>query len=387
MKGVMNMNNNNIIQAYDSISPDDKAKERMLRNILSDIKTKKTSDRRKFMKKRIAVLIAAALICAMSVSIYAAYKWHKASEAAQFIGDKKLTEAFGKTSQDIQVEENGQYRIAFLGTVSGKNISDEVLNGQDSGQTYAAVAIEKIDNTPMDYNSGLVISPLIQGLDPKEYNIYGMGGGASSIVKDGVLYCIASCKDIEMFADKELYLAVTEGPYYAQAYHFDNTNGNITKNTDYKGVNCLFKLPIDSKLADKAKAEKYIKDFGKDNNTPTADHSDSIVNRVINAGGTKTENIDKIKALGKCIYSAKEKPDKDGNINVSYETDEYGGASGMMTPNFENGAKEIISNVSGSDDYVVIEICTLNDDKTVTAEVYAFDEKSAGKLIESMQTK
>lgn len=391
------MKNNKIIQAYESIKPDEEAKERMLKNIISGRQkiTKHEDWRRYNMKKRfILAAVIAALITATSGSIYATYKWHEASEAAQFIGDDKLTKAFGKTTQDIQVEESGKYRIAFLGTVSGKNISDEVLDGQDSGQTYAAVAVEKTDGTPMDYDSGLVISPLIQGLDPKEYNIYGMGGDASSIIKDGVLYCIASCKDIQMFADKELYLAVTEGPVYLEAYNFDKDTGKIAKVADYKGVNCLFKLPIDSALADKAKAEKYVKEFEKnieDSKTNTANttpnpNSDSIVDRVIGAGVGNTKNIDKIKACGKCFYTVKEKPDKDGNINVSYQTEKYGGASGTIIPVFDY-SKAIVTGIHGSYDYVVIEICTLNDDKTVTLEEYAFDKEHAEKLLELIKAK
>ncbi|MCI1931473.1 MAG: hypothetical protein LKJ13_07240 [Clostridia bacterium] len=385
------MNRKSIIKAYDSLNPDKEAKERMLQNILSDQKNRKNDWRKYNMKKRIFLAVIAAALITASGSIYATYKWHQASEAAQFIGDDKLTEAFGKTKQDIKVEESGKYRIAFLGTVSGKNISDEVLDGQDSGQTYAAVAIERIDQTPMDYDSELVISPLIQGLNPMEYNIYSMGGGASSVIKDGVLYSIASCKDIEMFADRDLYLAVTGGPSYAQAYHFDKDSGVITKDTNYDGVNCLFNLPIDSKFADKEKAEEFIQkikdDEKNDNDTSSDSNSDGIVDKVSNAVGSDAKNIDKIKALGKCIYQEKEKPDENGNINVSYDTEEYGGANGTFAPVFENGSKVIITSVNGSDDYAVIEICTLNDDKTITVEEYTFDEKSAEELIKSIQAK
>jgi hypothetical protein len=156
-------------------------------------------------------------------------------------------------------------------------------------------------------------------------------------------------------------------------------------------VNCLFKLPIDSKFADKEKAEEFIQkiedDEKNDKDTSSDSNSDGIVDKVSNSVGSDAKYIDKIRTLGKCIYQVKEKPDENGNINVSYDTEEYGGANGTFTPVFENGSKVIITSVNGSDDYAVIEICTLNDDKTITVKEYAFDEKSAEELIKSTQTK
>ena len=76
----------------------------------------------------------------------------------------------------------------------------------------------------------LIVSPLVKGLKPWQFNIYTMDGGCMAISENGIEYRITESDNIESFADRGLYLAVTEGVLSAKAYAYDEiTGGNYEK--------------------------------------------------------------------------------------------------------------------------------------------------------------
>lgn len=134
--------------------------------------------------------------------------------------------------------------------------------GLSPERTYAAVAVVRKDGKAMqEEDSNLIfVSPLIEGLNPVQYNIASMNGSRSWMEKDGILYIIVDCDDITCFADRKIYLAVQSGAFYDnQAYVFDEGTGSIQRNESYQEMNLLFELPADKKLADPKKAEQYLK--------------------------------------------------------------------------------------------------------------------------------
>jgi hypothetical protein len=87
-----------------------------------------------------------------------------------------------------------------------------------------------------------------------------MNGSYMGKVIDGVLYRIIECDNVELFADKDLYLAVSDTAFFSRnAYDYDEETGLITANAAYVGTNILFDLKLDSSKADPVKAEAYIK--------------------------------------------------------------------------------------------------------------------------------
>ena len=209
------------------------------------------------------ILLAAAFVCALSATAFAAYQYLTAGEVADRLGDKKLAAELGGSSFAPQTMTDGDYQATVLGVVSGENISDFQPDTWEvsPGNTYAVVAVEKIDGTPMTFDDEILVTPLIQGQTPWQYNIFTMHSGSAQMqIVDGVLYRVVEFDDIQCFADREVYLAVLGEPFISNAsYEMDENSGIIMPKADYDGCNILFTLPLDPAKADPAKAEQILK--------------------------------------------------------------------------------------------------------------------------------
>ena len=88
---------------------------------------------------------------------------------------------------------------------------------------------------------GFFVSPLIQGCNPALVNVISMDGVYTEFIQDDVLYRLTECSNIEIFADRTVYLCVSDGDLYnEEAYNYDESTGEITRAEDYKGVNAHF---------------------------------------------------------------------------------------------------------------------------------------------------
>lgn len=249
------------------------------------------------MKKQIAKRVyATAVACGallITVSVGAAVKYLKPAEVAERTGieSEKISAAFqGEDAITLNdSKEAGDYRVTLLGITTSENLEESRLSQEVSvqGELYAIVAIEHLDGTPMPATSddaysdiSFFVSPLIEGLAPWQYNIASMGGGYSDFVENGILYRTIVCDDVSYFADRDLYLCVSDTNYYdTSAYCYDETTGAITRNEGYGGVNLLFDLPIDPARADQAAAQKYLKaleeSWEPEDDLVTADEKDA----------------------------------------------------------------------------------------------------------------
>lgn len=241
-------------------------------------------------------LLVILLTLLMSVTIYAAWKILSPEEIAQKLGDKGLAIAFQSEDATVINEtiSSGGYNISFLGIVSGEDLSDFKGSAHEiyPNRTYAVVAIAKEDGSPMPSTSddeygetSFFISPLIKGEKPWWCNIATMNGSYSELVVDGVMYRLIECDDIEIFADRELYLCVSSTTFYSvEAYNYNEETGDITPNLDFDGINVLFDLPLDSSKADPEKARKYLQELYSDDNSDTeldkSDLNSSVLNNV-----------------------------------------------------------------------------------------------------------
>lgn len=255
-----------------ALSPAVEPGEELNRKIIDRLKEK---DRMKpvFKKRMAAPLIAAAIILAMSVTAFAAWQLLSPGQVAGHLGNQTLAQAF-KGENAIEINKSavsGEYSFTLLGIVSGKNLSDFGGSAQDihPDRTYAVVSIARQDGGKMpdtrDEEYGKVpffVSPLIKGEKPWQVNIASMNGGYGEFVIDGVMYRLIECDGIEMFADRGLYLCINTGRFYdTDAFNYDEKTGEISLNTDYKGVSALFDLPLDKTKADPARAEKYLQEL------------------------------------------------------------------------------------------------------------------------------
>ncbi len=255
-----------------------------------DIEREELNNMRKSKKIITSFLLSAALICALAATVFAAYNYLTAKQTAEELDYHILAENFNNDAPS-EIITDGKYKAALLGITFGKNISE--FEDVIPDRTYAAIAIEKTDRSDMTYDDEILVTPLIEGLKPWQYNIYTMDGGRQSKIIDGVLYTIVEFDSVEYFADRHIYLAVLDQTFYTtEAYNYDEKTGVISVNEGYNGTNILFELEVDKSKANPAKAAEYL----------------DKIDKKINGGDA----------------SSGEEPNESGD-DVSYELDEESG--------------------------------------------------------------
>lgn len=341
-----------------------------------------------------AILAASFTLIVSSAAVFAAVRYLGPVQVAQELEDTKLMEAFqGKDAVLVnETQEYGGYLVTLLGAVSGKNIS-QFLSRDNQGQVeenrfYAAVAIEHADGTPMPDTSdssygeeAFYVSPYIKGLEPWNYGLMNMGGGYSEFVQDGIQYRLLDMENIDIFADRGIYIGVSMGTFYDHdAYLFDETTGEITRNEAYDKVNALFTLPLDPAKGDREAAEAFLKAMEEEEDTPIeSTEEDQVVEDWI-------EQLEKELQAGEIVSAERVestvqicKPDADGTIFYEYSLENGGGGSGTQSieflfPDKKAGTMALAGYSCGENetglDYAEADIMTLNEDGTVTFAVY-----------------
>ncbi|MCI8991557.1 MAG: hypothetical protein HFG80_02340 [Eubacterium sp.] len=385
-----------------ALTPNEEPDFRLNQNILSKAEEERQlkSNVRKMKKFVPAILTAAIIFGVGSVSIYAARKYLMPDKVAEKHGDLTLRDAFQSEGAVLidETQSYGGYNVTLLGIVSGKELSKYQVTSDGEvldDRTYAAVAIEKTDGTPMSETgevsgSDFFVSPLIQGYRPGLYNIFTMNGAAMTFEEDNVWYQISECDNIEMFADHEIYMAVSDqGPFYNEdAYTFDETTGAISRNENYDGLNALFKLPLDASKADSAAVEEFIKSLEVQND---GSHEISVGEAGAADDEEKTEadreieqfmeklTPENIEEYATPVESTTQvlTPDKDGVVSAPYDLGDRGSGEAVAFvessfPDHKTGMSDSFS-CSYSDgglDSLIIDTFTLNEDGTVTFKIY-----------------
>lgn len=226
-------------------------------------------------KRKMASIAAAAAVFVLAVSTTAvgAVKYLTRDEIVTELGSDVTAKAFqGEEALELdETKEAGDYRFNLCGVTTAEGLMRSGLEEElgKEGGTYVVLSIERLDGSPMPDTSSeeygnlhFFISPLIQGLEPWQYNMASMGGASSTVVKNGVLYRIIECDDIAVFADRQIYLCISDTDFYEiDAYNYNETDGTITRNEAYEGINLLMELPIDKKRADEEKALAYLQEL------------------------------------------------------------------------------------------------------------------------------
>ena len=370
--------------------PDQELNDQILRRVKErqDMKNDQVRNRRRIPA---AALVTACILMLCSSTAFAVYKYLTPAEAATEVDDKALRQAFlGEDAILVnETQESGGYRVTLLGSVAGRRISD-FMETDDHGEVlddriYTVVAIERADGTPMpdtssdEYgNEAFYVSHYIRGLDPKLYSVMRMGGGYTAFVKNGVQYRILDMDNIEMFADRGIYVGVSAGTFYdAEAYVYNAETGEMRRNESYTGVNALFRLPVDASKADPAAAEAYLKALDDDTDQMEEPVEKDAVDLSVEAFMEKLtpENIDEYAAPVEATRQTCT-VDEDGLVHYSYKTDndEGGGAQAfdMLFPDGRAGISPVFGcsySESGLAD-LCIDVFILNEDGTVTYVVY-----------------
>lgn len=346
------------------------------------------------MKKKIGRIkkaaAAAACVCILgTVTAFAAWKYLAPADIAERLADEKLSRAFegGEAVLVNETQEYSGYRITFLGAAAGKNISvflsEDGNGGVKEDRLYAAVAIERADGTPMPDTSSdeygdesFFVSPFVEGLNPVDYNIASMGGSYSELVENGIQYRLIEVSNLEIFADRKLYLGISSSSFYDRnAYAFDKDTGGITRNEDYKGVNALFVLPLDPQKADPQAAEKFLEELRASWEAPSETLEQNQADMDVGEWLSKV-NGENLSEYARRVESTVQLVEKgaDGMYRYSWE---YDGGSGSgasaesMMPEGEAGTIFIVgSGYSVGLEDLLIDTLTVNGDGTFTFALY-----------------
>lgn len=344
----------------------------------------------KYVKRRfsVAALTVVLVFAFGSVTVMAAYHYLSPDKVAAELQDEGLEHAFkGKEAVLVQeTQECGEYYISLLGSVAGKNLSDYLsgeTNGIEEDRMYTVVAIEKKDGTPMpdttsdEYgNITFFVSHYVKGLEPQKYNAVSMGGGYQEFTRDGIMYRVLDTENVEMFADRGIYVGVSSGTFYeADAYIYDKNTGIMTRNEKFDGVNALFGLPLAKEKADPIAAQKYLEEFEASEETSEEENmmADMDVEEFIHK--ITPQNLDDYMKL---IEGTEQicKPNEEGIFTYSWDTETEGG-NGMnavddLFPEKSPGTRVLggFSYSEGGLQSVTLTVFILNEDGTVTFGVY-----------------
>lgn len=355
------------------------------------------SKKNRFKIPAVAALAVLALTAA-SVTGYATWKYLTPNQVAEVAEDQGLAAAF--ESEDAvavnETQECGNYRITLLGIVSGKNLSKYLIEDEagnvSKDRTYVVTAIENADGTPRPATSDdrygedpFFVSPLIQGLNPAFYNIVTMGGAYFETVQDGIQYRIAECDNVEKFADRPVYLCVSDGNFYNnEAYRYDEKNGAISRNEGYSGVNALFALPLDGSKADKEEAESYLKSLEDELNGEKDDSEEEVSaeNEEADITGQAAEESKNWKEADfekntELVKELEVAPDAEGNFVYQYQIGEDGiSSSGTLgkedIEERDEGNMAKFRTVIGGEQSAYIETYTLKEDGSMLLRVYEY---------------
>ena len=328
-----------------------------------------------------AAVAAAAIAVTMvsSITAYAAWRYFSAKDVAAEIADNRLAQEFEQNNwmDECETQTYGNYDITLLGIVSGDEISSH-LSKTDSGEidgdkTYMAVAIANSDGTPMPDSSKtdeeqFYVSPYIEGLDPARYNASVLGGNNTLFVSDGIQYRMLETDNIECFADRKIYIGVSEGEAYDdKAYVYDSVSGDISRNESYEGVNALFTLSIDSNLADQKRAAEVI--AAMDNYEAGGEYTEilSEADRWVNS--ITPENIDEKAApleSSRQVLSLSEFAEY--VMGEAADGADVDAEAAVLDEYFPDGAgmSEVMTKSAASKEDAYVETYTLNSDDTVT---------------------
>lgn len=197
--------------------------------------------------------------------------------------------------------------------------------------------------------------------------------------KDGVVYELLECRNLEIFADRGVQIGVVDSfGDESQAFSMDEKTGVYGKKEGFEGTNALFSIPFDPAKADKKAADALLAEIAREIQSDETDVEDGAP-----AAQDVTEEYTDLALHAKdaaaflkdhAVYVEGTRqtltPDKEGR--VTYGTDEGVGGNGMiLIDGLETGRPAILGASSdGTLEGTDLNVFTLNEDGTVTYEVY-----------------
>lgn len=380
---------------------------------LEDIMSEKRSYRQ---RSKVVAAVVCTVILLGSGSVYAANHYLNPSQIVDEISaDSALSKAFAdKDAITInETQTSNGYNITLLGLVSGEKLGlyvpDETKKEVSDKHSYAALAISKSDGSKMS-NRNFCVSPLINGEAFTDVNAATLNVGLSWFEKDSVIYELIECDNLEIFADRGVYLSLVDdfGDEVA-AFRMDEATGKYHKVKDYAGTSALFTLPLDKDKADTMAADKFLVSLRREADSETdgeraavgvavGDASDEAISYINEKAQALVDSIteDNLKEYfvldeSRPIFTAR--PDEKGWIDfgTAYVEDcdwTVNGGSGYLTDWLADDEDfNVVSTVVSSDDETRTDMSTLeitvvfrNDDGSFTEATYRIRDDKVENL-------
>ncbi len=220
-------------------------------------------DNRIIMKKRspIRILVAViSIILLLSLSVFAITAFLSAGEVAEELGESQLSDKWQKSDSFPYASGNEEYTVSVLGIATDEETEALQEFGAEKGRSYVIASLQRTDGTPLssEEKQKIQFTPLIEGCEPWRINLWTLGSGALGYEKDGVQYYLFETENLEIFADRTVYLAAYEGFTPSADIFKMNSDGTIAYNESYTGFKAIFELPFDPSKADPIKAEELL---------------------------------------------------------------------------------------------------------------------------------
>lgn len=395
-------------ELYDALRPCENPSPELNRRILNMYSEEVHSMKRNTFSKTAAAAVMACVIAAGSLTVYAAYHYLTPSQIVEELGESGggLQDAF-ESEDAIRINEtqsvNG-YDITLLGLVSGKDLMNtldagtveqeldddsafggvsvnggQAMSGLDSSMTYAAIAIAHTDGSAMTQDDSKCVSPLIGGTDWMQVNNGTLDAGLRWFEKDGVVYELLECRNLEIFADRGVQIGVVDSfGDESQAFSMDEKTGVYGKKEGFEGTNALFSIPFDPAKADKKAADALLAEIAREIQSDETDVEDGapaaqdVTEEYTDLALHAEDAAAFLKDHAVYVEGTRQTltPDQEGR--VTYGTDEGAGGSGMiLIDGLKTGRPAILGASSdGTWEGTDLNVFTLNEDGTVTYEVY-----------------
>lgn len=390
---------------YETLQENDEPSPMLNRQILNNAYLEENRMKTRKVKKLAAAAIVLGIALAGTGTAYAAYRYLHPSQIAEQVSDNNaLAKAFeGEDAIEInETQSSNGYDITLLGMVTGKGlelcIPTEKKQEIKPEYSYAAFAIGKSDGSTMEDKS-FCIAPLIDGVPFAEGNAATLDVFSTWFVRDGILYQLMRCDNLQIFADRGVWVSVVDsfGDEVA-AFQMDAESGAYSKVEAYEGTAALFALPFDVTKADPIAAGAYLDNIrNKENDNVNEEAADK--NEAGDISGDNEKNLDilseKLDAFIKTItpdnidqYFTRDEnsvftatPDSSnwiefGSRYVKEEDKTYNGGAGYLDYWIQDGEDFAITSVStakvgdNTESELYIGVIFRNSDGSFTEAVY-----------------
>jgi len=401
-----------------ALTPKDEPDFWLNESILSQ--SKEAKPMKKMNRKKFAsVAFSCALMLGIgSVSVYAAWQYLMPDQVIDEMemGEDKLADAFSEENAVYinETQSYGGYEVTLLGITSGENltkyktyVNDNSVKTFDAAnsdnpakslladgfvelndRSYILFAVENKNQTFKDiseFEAYLDISPIIMGYDYETCTgVLANGSGSRSMIKDGVIYYMYECNNLEKFAEHDIYMCVSDDlPAVSEySYIYDKDAGTIARNEEYEGLNALFMLPIDPEKADPKAAAEEMKAYEERCRRVRESESEETLSEKIQKAYDFVDQITPENINDYAVPITEEgatqtfgPTDAQGRISIdcSYYRCQFR-TKMPVDKMFPDGKTEYVSSGGITDnnlDTLLIEHYKLNPDGTVTLQFYA----------------